>query len=303
MQKLKLTILILILLTATIQAKVIDKIVAIVGDKIITQYDVESFNPKKVKQIYSIKDEARREILLKKYYKEVLDFLVNQYIYEIAAEREGIKVTDDEVDRALNDVLKQNNITMDQLEQVLEQNGLTLEKYKYQLKNEILNARIRSAVIMPKLVVTDEDIKNYIDEHQNELKLADKYELRIIRVSSEDEVKKVKEYIKEKSFADAAIKFSKDKTSKKGGYVGWLKISDLPEKYRKIVIEHKKGDVFEMKDGKDFVIFYIEDFKSKYDVDDKLREEITRKIKEKMYPEVVKSWLEKHKTTIFIKYM
>ncbi|MGA1846195.1 SurA N-terminal domain-containing protein [Deferribacter abyssi] len=303
MQILKFTILTLILLTATIQAKIIDKVVAIVGDKIITQYDIESFNPKKVKQIYSVKDETRREVLLKKYYKEVLDFLVNQYTYEIAAEREGIKVTDDEVERALNDVLKQNNITLEQLGHVLEQNNLTLEKYKYQLKNEILNARIRSAIIMPKLVVTDVDIKHYIDEHQEELNLADKYELRIIRVGSEDEVKKVKEYIKKRSFADAAIKFSKDKSSKKGGYVGWLKISDLPERYKKIVVEHKKGDVFEMKDGENFVIFYIEDFKSKYDVDDNLREEITRKIKEKMYPEVVKSWLEKHKATIFIKYM
>ncbi|BAI79742.1 peptidyl-prolyl cis-trans isomerase SurA [Deferribacter desulfuricans SSM1] len=304
MRKLPLILIILILLVTIAQSKIIDKVVAIVGDKIITQYDVESFNPKQVKKIYSIKDEATREKLLKKYYKEVLDFLVNQYVLEIAAEREGIKVSESEVENALNEVLTKNNITIEQLEKVLEENNLTLAKYKYQLKNEILNARIRNALILPKLVVTEEDIKHYIDEHNKELKLDDQFELRIIKIKDKNRLDEIEKFLKKGgSFADAAIKYSVDKTAKSGGYIGWIKLNHLPEKIREKVKGYKEGDIVKIEDNGEITLLFIENFKSKYDIDDKMKDEIVKKIKEKMYPDVVKNWLEKHKATIFIKYM
>lgn len=284
------------------QAKTINKIVVIVGDKLITQYEIESFNPKQLKEIYSIEDENRKQSLIRQYNQNVLTYLVEQYTIEIAAEREGITVTDGEVDATINEVLERNKITKDQLIKLLEEEGLTFSKYKWQIKMDILNSRLNSRVIMPMIVVTKEDINRYIDENMKELDLDDKYELRIIVADKKDESKVEKE-LKTLSFSDVAIKYSKDKTNKSGGYVGWINFNFMPENIREKIEDGQKGDIVKIYDGGDVKFFMIEDYKSKYDIDEELKEEIASKIREKRYEKIYSRWLENQKKSIFVKYM
>jgi len=49
---------------------------------------------------------------------------VQQYIVEIAAEKEGVTVTDNEIDLAVQSIIEQNNITYDQLLKVLDEQGI-----------------------------------------------------------------------------------------------------------------------------------------------------------------------------------
>lgn len=284
------------------QAKTINKIMVIVGDKLITQYEVESFNPKQLKEIYSIEDESRKQTLIKQYNQNVLNYLVDQYTLEIAAEREGITVTDDEVEATINEVLARNNITKEQLIQLLEEEGLTFSKYKWQIKMDILNSRLNSRVIMPMIVVTMEDINKYIDENIDELNLDDKYELRMIVVDKEDE-NRVEQELKKSSFSDVAIKYSKDKTGKSGGYVGWINYSFMAKEIGEKIKNSEKGDIVKIYDGGSVKFFSIEDYKSKYDIDEELKEEIAEKIRNKRYEKVYIRWFENQKKSIFVKYM
>jgi len=292
----------ILLLSLTIQAKTIDKVLVIIGNKIVTQYEVESFNPKKVKEIYSIKDDQKRNDLLRQYYQNVLEFLVNQYTIEIAAEREGIKISEDEVDMAINQILEKNNITKEQLEKLLEKEDLTFQKYKWQIKMDIINARLNSRVILPRLVVTEEDIKKYIDENNSILDLDDSFELRMI-VVGKDKEDDLKKELGKTSFADLAIKYSTDKSAKSGGYIGNLKLGFLPDNLKEKFKNAKKGDIVRVEDGNVVKYFFVENVKSKYDIDDKLRSEIIDKLKKGQYQKVYDSWLEDHKKTIFVKYM
>lgn len=292
----------ILLLSLTIQAKTIDKILVIVGDKIITQYEVESFNPKKVKEIYSINDEQKRSDLIKQYYQNVLEFLVEQYTIEIAAEKEGIRIGEDEVDKAINLILEKNNITKEQLDELLEKEGLTFQKYKWQIKMDIINTRLNSRVILPRIVVTDEDIKKYIDENDSILGLDDNFELRMIVVDKDKEDLLEKELGKS-SFADLAIKYSTDKSAKSGGYIGNIKLGFLSDNIREKFKNAKKGDIIKVEDNNVVKYFFVEDFKSKYDIDEKLRNEIIDKLKKAQYQKVYEGWLEEHKKTIFVKYM
>lgn len=286
----------------TIQAKTIDKILVIIGDKIITQYEVESFNPKKVKEIYSVNEEKKRSELLKKYYQSVLDFLVNQYTIEIAAEREGIKVSENEVDTAINQILEKNNITEEQLTELLEKEDLTFQKYKWQIKMDIINARLNSRVILPKIVVSEEDIRNYIDKNKESLELDDTVELRMI-VTDKKNKENIEKEIEKLSFPDLAIKYSSDKSAKSGGYIGSLKLGFLPENLREKLKDKKKGEIVVVEEGDVIKYFYIENYKTKYDIDEKIRSEIIDILKKEQYQKVYENWLAEHKKTIFVKYM
>lgn len=287
----------------TTQAKVIDKILVIVGEKIITQYEVESFNPKRVKEIYSKKDDAEREFLIKSYYKNVLDFLIDQYTIEFAAEKEGVTVPDIDVKKAIEQVVKTNNITPQQLEEALFAEGITMAQYEWQIKMDILKARLNAKVIFPLIVITEDDIKKYVDEHKEELGAEDQFELRIISVKNAETASAVEEELKNKSsFADIAIKYSEDKTSKAGGYIGWVKISFLPENIKNEVIGKKNGEIIKVLSDGEYKFLKIESFKSKYEIERDKREEIIDKLRQSRYASAFESWIEKHKKNIFIRY-
>ena len=99
-----------------LQAEVIGKIEAHVGNKIITSYDIEGLDPATYKRLLSIPDEETRNTQLEQYKSQALNFLIEATIMEIAAEREGIKVTDVEVDRAVSEIAANNKVSLEQFE-------------------------------------------------------------------------------------------------------------------------------------------------------------------------------------------
>lgn len=297
------TILLLLVMSQTIPAKVIDKILVIVGDKIITQYEVESFNPKRVKEIYSKKDQSEREFLMRSYYKNVLDFLIDQYTIEIAAGKEGVNVSDEDVKKAIDQVIEKNKITRQQLEEALYSEGITLSQYEWQIKMDILKARLNAKVLFPLIVITEDDIKKYVDDNKEELGAEDQFELRIIDLKNRETASIVEDKLKQKtSFADLAIKYSEDKTAKSGGYVGWIKVSFLPENIAKEINGKKAGEVVKIESDEGYKFLQIEGFKSKYDIPSDKKAEIIDKLRQTRYGNAFESWLEKHKKNIFTKY-
>ena len=291
-------------LTSNIYAKLVDEVVAIVGNEVITKYEVESFNPPQIKKIYAIKDENERIPLVKKYYKDVIDFLVQQYIVEIAAEKEGVTVTDNEIDLAIQSIIEQNNITYDQLLKVLDEQGIPLAQYKWQLKQELLKNKIQSKILAPLMVVTEEDIQKYIEDNKESLKLEDRYELRSIVVDSEEEYEKVMKYLDNKeSFAEAALNFSKDPvTAKNGGYLGWINKNDMAPALKEQISSKHVGDIFTVREDNIYRIFLVEGFQNKGSVDEDVKDKIVDKIREEKYVDVYNKWIERHKNNIFVHY-
>ncbi|MDY6820310.1 MAG: SurA N-terminal domain-containing protein [Deferribacterota bacterium] len=297
------TIFLLLAIFKGVEAKIIDEIVAVVGDKAITRYEVESFNPAQLKEIASLKDENKKIPLKKKYYDEVVEFLVDQYVIEIAAKKEGIEVTDQEVEKAVESVAKQNNITAEQLEEILAKQNIPMSQYKWQLKQQLLRARIGDKILEPLMVVTEEDIKNYLDTHRDEYKLKDRYELRAIVVSNKEKFGKVMDYIsKTGNFAEAAIEYSEDITAKKGGYLGWVNRDELAKNIKEKIKDQNVGDIFSVNDNNIYRIFLIESYKSAGAIDEDTRKNIVDKIREEKYSEIFDKWLERQKENIFVKY-
>ena len=115
-----------LILPHQIKAEVIGKIEAHVGNRIITSYDIESLDPVTYKKILNIPDETTRETQLSQYKEQALNFLIESTIMEIAAERDGIKVTDAEVDRAVNEIAANNKVSVEQFEKMITKEGVSL---------------------------------------------------------------------------------------------------------------------------------------------------------------------------------
>ncbi len=240
--------------------------------------------------------------MLQQYYYTVRDILVNQDVLEIAAAKHGIKVTDEEAEAALQKVLKQNNITLDQLEVLLLKDKMTLPQYKLSIKKDIFQARLKSRVIDPMIIITNDDIKNKIDKEKKGFN--DSLELRMILLDNSTNPRTIFNYLEKHSFSDAAIKFSKDKTAKSGGYLGWLEVDKLSKGLQKAAKGKRYGDIFIYTDKKGRrMMFKVEGFKSKYDIDPETRKKLVDELQKEKFNEVFNSWFEKQKKQIYIHYV
>lgn len=285
-----------------LKAEVIGKIEAHVGNKIITSYDIEGLDPVTYKRLLSIPDEETRNTQLEQYKSQALNFLIEATIMEIAAEREGIKVTDAEVDRAVSEIAANNKVSMEQFEKMIAKEGLSLAQYRYQIKGQIIQARIRSQIFMPQVVITEEDIYNMVDEKGDEYGLKDKYKARLITAQSKSEINKIIKSVKNGAdFSDEARKNSLDASAADGGSIGWVDVTYVPIEMERALEKTQKGGLTEpFKYNNLWAVCYVDEFMSKYTMDNETEGKIRNAIGEALFTKSVAEWLKKHKETIIV---
>ncbi len=240
--------------------------------------------------------EERKE-MLDKYYLSALDLLINNYVIEQAAAREGVRVSSREISGAIDDIMKKNNVDEEKLKELLAASNQTLEQYKWQIKIDILKARLMSTVFMPKIIITDDDIDEYIMNNSEALDLSDMYELRIMTVDNDAELKEaMADFEKNGSFRDTAMKYSKSGNADSGGYLGWIELSFLDAEIRDVISGIKKGGIAKpIKGDSGYRVFFVEGFKNKSDVDDDKRNKIVASMQEKQSVEIFANWLAEKK--------
>lgn len=143
------------------QAEVVSRIAAVVNDDIITtlQLDERIASELGAEAVASI---AAAERLI------VLDKMVEETLVEQRVKQLGMRVGDEEVEQAINDVLRQNNIDRSQLELALQSQGLTMESYRTKLRKQLLQFKLVGREIRDKIEVTNQETRNYYREHIEE---------------------------------------------------------------------------------------------------------------------------------------
>lgn len=295
-------LLLLLSLSQQVQAQVIDRVYARVGDDVITKFDVESLNPERTKAIYAIADENEKNRVLAEYTKKTLDFLVDQYVVLNSARREGVRVSDQEVDNAVKDVLEKNSITEQQLLDVLARENRTMAHYKWQIKMDILSTRVRSRVLAPKVVVTNDEINKYIKENAEKLDLSDQLELRMLKLENRLALDKALEfYRKNGSFVETVAKFGDDDD---GGYLGWFEYDSLDSSLQDLLKGKNKGDVTGVQSfGGEYRVLYVENFKDKYEGTAEIRQTVSARISDEKIKTIYDKWLKDSKQRILVQYM
>jgi peptidyl-prolyl cis-trans isomerase SurA len=93
---------------------------------------------------------------------EVLERLVMERVQTQAAQEAGIKVTDQEVDRAIESVAQQNKMSATELRSRVEASGMSWTKYRDELRKQVQVIRLREREVDSKVQVYDGEIDNYL---------------------------------------------------------------------------------------------------------------------------------------------
>lgn len=137
----------------------VDRIVAVVNDDVIVASELDR------------RAEAAAGSLTK---KQVLEQLINEQLMAQQIKEANIDVTDEEIRRAIADILRTNNITEAELVAAIEARGMTMDRYKVDLKSQLIrlkliDQKVRSRVVIPESEIRAEYERKTRDESKEEL--------------------------------------------------------------------------------------------------------------------------------------
>lgn len=146
-----------------------DYIVAVVNSEPVTNNEVRSRLARAEAQLAQQGGAMPpRELLA----REVLERLILERVQLQQARESGIKVDDYAVTQAEQGVARQNNLTVDELYRRLARDGMSKERFREELRNQLLQQRLREREVEARVKVSDLDIDQYLREQQQTVDLS-----------------------------------------------------------------------------------------------------------------------------------
>ena len=297
--------------------KIVDRVMAIVNDEIISLYELDQrVRPytKKIKNAASSPTEQNE--LLQKVREEHLGLLIDEKLADQEIRRLEIRVEDTEVEREIERFKSTNQLTDEELRKALTAQGSNLDEFRREIEDQILRARLVNREIRSKIVITQEEVDAYYQANPEEFGGEKKYFLKnIVMVAPEfksrDEKTKVsnrlnrvhEKLINGEPFDALAREYSEAPNAVDGGLLGLINKSALAPEIQKALEPLKPGeftDIIETDQG--YQIFYLEDIET--GSADSF-EKVKMKIEDKLYNQVInrqyEKWLQDLRTRAHIK--
>jgi peptidyl-prolyl cis-trans isomerase SurA len=216
-------------------AKVIERIVAVINDDIVLDSEVEQVLAPQLQRLPDLEN-ADQKKQFDEMKRKGLDQLIESRLIGQQAKELKLTVTNDEVDRALEEVKRQNKLDDSTFAEALKQQGFTVESYKKSLKKQILELNVVNTAVRSRVQVSDDEVKTYYQQNARQLNGQSSSHLRQILIAvppdaSDGEVERLRKkaaHIAEdaragggKNFGELAKKYSDDDLTKgEGGDLG-----------------------------------------------------------------------------------
>ncbi len=233
----------------------LDRVAAIVNDGIVLRSDVEQ-------QLQTVSERLQqqgqqlppRNVLR----QQILERLVLQELQMQRADRLGLKVSDEQINAALNEVAARNKIKFSDLPSALEAQGLNYRDYRDEVRREMTLQMLRQRDVIARVYVSPREVDQCVAKRKASPNADNEFNLAHILVATpgtatEKEIAErtsraqgVYERARNnEDFAQLAITYSDSGTALEGGALGWRKASQLPSFVADIIPTMKPGEVTE----------------------------------------------------------
>jgi parvulin-like peptidyl-prolyl isomerase len=232
-QTIKRSILLLLLLIfpSVAGAAVIDQLIVVINGEPYTLSNVNAYAKSKMNRGFPSGDLQQ----INASDREVLEGFVTEKLLDAEAREAGIAITDDEVNRYIEQVKKNNRLSDDDLKTALSREGQTLASYKASVKAEMEKSEIIDRQVRRRVNITDEDVERYYKLNSKNYRNNERARIRHILLAlaenaPPDRVESVTAQGKTLSqriaagedFATLASEFSEGAGRDAGGEIGWV---------------------------------------------------------------------------------
>ncbi len=236
----------LFLTPASLSAKVVEQLIAVVDGEPYTLTNLGSYAKSKMGREFPTGDLNK----INPSDREVLEQFITDKLLESEIREAGIKVSDEDVEQYIAQIKAKNQLTDEDLKTALAREGQTLASYRASVKSELEKSEIINRQVRAKVSITNEDIERYYKANIKKYRADDRARIRHILLAlpenpSADAVQaaqaKAAELYKRiragEDFAKLAREFSDGAGNADGGDIGWVKRGTLISGIEEVAFE------------------------------------------------------------------
>ncbi len=232
-----------------------DHIVAVVGDEVITHYELRTRLDAALKQLQKQGTPLPPQDVLE---RQMLERVIMDRVQLQAARDSGMRVDDVQLDQALSRIAANNKMSPQQFREALEKDGVQYSKFREEIRSEMTMVRLREREVDSKLVVSDGEVDNFLatqaaagggEEYQlahillRAPESASPEQIQKLRLRAEQALKRAKAG---ENFAELTAAYSDAPDALKGGDLGWRPLDRMPTLYAEAASRLKPGEVSEL---------------------------------------------------------
>jgi len=281
----------------------LDRIVGVVNDDIITLSDVKDFE----KSLGSKKAKLTADDFQKLAgsQKAILDKIIESKIILQYVKDNNMQSDKEELDSIIKRRMKSVGMNTKDLEKELKDSGQTLDDLRNELEVEQAKAKIFDKDLKRKISISEQDYANFFQkEFKQEINISE-YKISHILLKDQPLAEKVyQEAKKGESFDQLAYKYSEDAgTKNNGGDLGYLKSDSLLPEMQKAVENMSAGDIKgPIKTKLGYHIIKLEAFRTEKNPEYvKNKEQIERALIEKDFLRQLALWLDEKKEEYYVR--
>jgi peptidyl-prolyl cis-trans isomerase SurA len=236
-------------------AEVCNRVVAVVNNDVITLYELNN----RIKEMTGEAPEElmqKNEAMFRDAQQKILEMLIDEKIAKAKIKELGIKVSEKQVDSYLEKLKRDNQWTQEDLVAMLQKEGLSYERYRERVKNDIERAQLIEYEVRSKIIIRDEAIQKYYEEHKGTFGVAEKVQLAGIflmrkNLKSEEEMRELYKKAQDLSaklksgadFGQIAATYSEGPGAKQGGDLGQFTVDHLEAGLKSVVEALPEGGI------------------------------------------------------------
>ena len=244
-----------LLAALSVQAAVlpVDRIVAVVNDDVIMESELETRLRTIKGQLEQRNTKLPPEATLR---KQVLERLIINHLQLQAAERTGVRISDERLNVSIARIASQNKISLAQFRSTLERDGFDFNVFREDIRREMIISRLVQRVVKQRINITDQEIANFLATNKNQASGANEYRLSHILIqlpeaASTEQVEAAQRKADATvaklrggaDFGQIAAASSAGQQAFEGGDLGWRKAVQLPSLFADVVAGMSKGDI------------------------------------------------------------
>ena len=238
------------------RGEIVERIVAVVNNDVITLSELEEVGKRLFEQVQQSSLPAEREEKRQKARRAVLDQLIENKLLEQEIKNRKVEVSERDVDSAIEQILQQNQVSENELKGILAKDGITLSTYRRRIHDDLGKMRLINREIKSKIVLKEEDVrKNYQDRlarftEPAEVKVQQIFFV-IPQLATEEQVASIRKEAlsilerarRGEDFAELAGKYSQAPEAREGGVLGFFKHKELRPELEEAAFKLQPGEV------------------------------------------------------------
>jgi len=245
----------LILSPISLSEAVVDRVVAVVNQEIITLSEVEKWvGP--LKEEIVVEDRLQRRERIEELRRQVLSKLIDEKLIDQEAKKSGIKISSKEIDAAVDEVKRRNAVSEEDLEKALAVQGLTLEAYKKEIEKGLQRQKLIHWSVKVETKAGEKEFRDFYQKNVGRYRTNETYRpghilLTVPKGATPEETREIRkkgEKILERiktgeDFGEMALLYSQDASAKNQGDLGYFKKGELVPAFERAALRLKVGEV------------------------------------------------------------